>query len=129
MACIGIIQVPLSAFFFDKVTRGEDRKAIRRLGRVFDRTGCKPNDEKNFAKGLVDPDILQRICSALGISEDRFRQEIGVKPPPRIALPRCISCFDGKQRIAAAKIRYGMSYWWTVKLYLLPQSNNDPGEC
>ncbi|KAM5348928.1 hypothetical protein ACJ41O_008751 [Fusarium nematophilum] len=36
---------------------------------------------------------------------------------PKVWLPPCILCIDGKQRIAAAKARFGEKYWWTVRLF------------
>lgn len=122
MELLGFARVPNSAFIFNELTRGEDKDAIRRLDRVYRRTGCRPDDEGNCVIGVVDTKALRKICSAIGVSDDGVRRKLRSQPPPRIDLRRCIICVDGRQRVAAAKRRYGTrAPWWTVKLYFAPR--------
>jgi hypothetical protein len=118
MELIGIIQVPLSAFVYDPfVGRGHDPAVVKQLERVFRRTQCAPGKPSNHIEGAIDRETIRVILSRLQVSLTALRKTVVDGKHPRVRLSPCILCIDGKQRIAAAKARYGEKYWWTVKLF------------
>lgn len=118
MEIVGIIQVPLSAFAYDPyVGRGHDPAVVKQLERVFRRTRCAPKKPSNHAEGAIDRETLRVILSKLQVSLTDLRTAVTNGRHPKVWLPPCILCIDGKQRIAAAKARFGEKYWWTARLF------------
>ncbi|TLD17860.1 uncharacterized protein PgNI_01100 [Pyricularia grisea] len=112
-------RVPLSAFIYDPfVGRGRHPTLVKKLMRVFRRTGCRPHLRENHVQGLVDARTLSRINNRLQISGENLLPTINTGGShPTIKLKRCILCMDGQQRIAAAEKMFGLEYTWTVRLY------------
>lgn len=119
MELVGIIQVPLSAFIYDPfVGRGRHPTLVKKLMRVFRRTGCRPHLSENHVQGLVDAKTLSYINSKLQISGEDLLATINTSGSyPSIMLERRILCMDGQQRTAAAEKMFGLEYRWTVRLY------------
>ncbi|KAI6425725.1 hypothetical protein MCOR21_007076 [Pyricularia oryzae] len=122
--------VPLSAFIYDPfVGRGRHPTLVKKLMRVFRRTGCRPHLSENHVQGLVDAKTLSYINSKLQISGEDLLATINTSGSyPSIMLERRIFCMDGQQRTAAAEKMFGLEYRWTVRLYFAtrgsPQNPN-----
>lgn len=126
MELVGIIQVPLSAFAYDAyVGRERHPTIVKQLGRVFQRTRCAPQEPRNHAEGAVDRETLRVILSKLKLSLTNLRTTVTNGKYPRVWLQPCILCIDGKQRIAAAKAKFGEKYWWTVRLFYCKDGKSD----
>jgi hypothetical protein len=119
---VGIIRVPPSAFTFDAAHGRQEHGAItERLIRVFRRSACRQDDQDNYITGCVDESTYKEILSTLHRSPEALRRTVWEGNPPRIALNNRIVCVDGRQRIAAARRLYGSRFWWTVKLFHVPE--------
>ncbi|KAI2604647.1 hypothetical protein GGR54DRAFT_448584 [Hypoxylon sp. NC1633] len=116
---IGIIQVQLDAFTFQpNVGREKDKAIVKRLVSRFGTAPCEPEEWDHHVKGYVGPETYNKILSALGMSEDEFRRIVQARRYPRLrGLRRSILCLDGRQRLAAAREKFGNKFWWTVRLY------------
>ncbi|KAI1207658.1 uncharacterized protein F4807DRAFT_469168 [Annulohypoxylon truncatum] len=115
---LGVVWVPLNAYTYqpDK-GRDEDPVIVNHLSDIFGREGCKPELWEHHIKGEIDAATYSRLLIALGISEAQFRSTAGTGRYPRVRLRKRIVCLDGRQRIAAARGKFGKRFWWPVKLY------------
>ena len=114
---VGIIQVPLDAFTYQPGEgRGEDQAVTKLLYDLFEKD-CRPNEWSHHIKGEVDAEIYNGILLALRYSEDELRNTVQTGKYPQLPIRECILCLDGRQRIAAARRRFGTDFWWPVKLY------------
>ncbi|KAI3339064.1 hypothetical protein F4824DRAFT_70186 [Ustulina deusta] len=118
---VGIIQVPLNAYTYQPGKgRDEDPAIVKHLSDIFKKEGCKPNLWEHHIKGEIDAATYGRLLIALGLSEDNFRSTVQTGKYPRVRLRKRIVCLDGRQRIAAARGKFGKRFWWPVKLYRDP---------
>lgn len=114
---VGIIQVPLDAFTYPPGEgRGEDAAVIKLLYDLFEKD-CRPNEWSHYIKGEVDTEIYNGIVLALSTSEAELRNTVHTGRYPQLPIRECILCLDGRQRIAAARRRFGTDFWWPVKIY------------
>ena len=114
---VGIIQVPLDAFTYQPGEgRGQDEAVTKLLYDLFEKD-CRPNEWSHYIKGEVDAEIYNGILLALSYSEDELRNTVQTGKYPQLPIRECILCLDGRQRIAAARRRFGTDFWWPVKLY------------
>ncbi len=120
---VGIIQVPLNAYTYqpDK-GRDEDPAIVKHLSDIFEQEGCDPNLWEHHIKGEIDAATYSKLLTALGLSEDNFRSTLQTGRYPRVRLRKRIICLDGRQRIAAARGKFGKKFWWPVKLYRDPSA-------
>jgi hypothetical protein len=114
---LGIIQVPLFAFRSERLGRGLDISAVKRLGRVFRRNTCDPNNPKHHVKGVITKNTYDEILRRLGLTPEEFRSLSHQGKYHKLTLRNCINISDGVQRIAAARKRFGDNYRWAVRLY------------
>ncbi|KAH8744768.1 hypothetical protein F5883DRAFT_376209, partial [Diaporthe sp. PMI_573] len=118
---IGVIQVPLNAYTYQPGKgRDEDPAIVKHLSAVFNKEGCNPDQWEHHIKGEVDAATYSRLLIALGLSEGKFRNTVRTGMYPRVRLRKRIVCLDGRQRIAAARVKFGSKFWWPVKLYRDP---------
>lgn len=119
---VGIIQVQLNAFTYQpKKGREEDPAIVKHLSDIFEREGCRPNLWGHHVKGEIDAATYSKLLTACGLSEDELRSTVKTGKHPRVRLRKRIVCLDGRQRIAAARAKFGKKFWWPVKLYRDPR--------
>ena len=119
---VGIIQVQLNAFTYQpKKGRDEDPAIVKHLSDIFEQEGCKPNLWGHHVKGEIDAATYSRLLVACGLAEDQLRSTVQTGKYPRVRLRKRIICLDGRQRIAAARGKFGKKFWWPVKLYRDPR--------
>ncbi|KAI8626618.1 hypothetical protein F5Y19DRAFT_446352 [Xylariaceae sp. FL1651] len=119
---VGIIRVPLNAYTYQPGKgRDEDPEIVKHLSDIFKKEGCKPDLWEHHIKGEIDVATYSRLLIALGLSEDSFRSTVQTGKYPRVRLRKRIICLDGRQRIAAARGKFGTRFWWPVKLYRDPR--------
>ncbi len=117
---LGIIQVPVNAFeFIPGVGRDLDHGIVDNLVRLFRQVRCRPKKWDHHVEGLIDLRMYYEILFTLNLSRQQFLETAARgRAYPKVRLPpRSIVCLQGKQRLAAAKSRFGGEYFWTVRLY------------
>lgn len=118
---IGIIRVPLNAYTYQpEKGRDKDPAIVKHLSGIFRKEGCKPDLWEHHIKGEVDAATYSSLLTSLGLSEDKLRSTAHTGNYPRVRLRKRIVCLDGRQRIAAARGRFGKDFWWPVKLFRNP---------
>lgn len=119
MELVNIIQVPLSAFIYNPfVGRGRYPTFVKKLMRVFRKTGCRPHLSENHVQNLVDAKTLSYINSKLQMLGEDLLATININGNyPSIMLEQRIFCMDGQQRTATTEKMFGLEYRWTVRLY------------
>ncbi|MCJ1349136.1 hypothetical protein MMC31_007372 [Peltigera leucophlebia] len=107
--------------------KGFDKKNANRLKLVFKTEGkCRREEPQNFISAVIDQDDLNRAMAESEVSAARLldnREGLA----PRLDFPAgfSLNCFDGQDRIRAARdFLPSGDRWWTVQLFT-PDTSED----
>ncbi|KAH8156302.1 hypothetical protein CIB48_g11946 [Xylaria polymorpha] len=78
----------------------------------------RPNCLTTLCPTYQHPDYINNAF--ISRPEENFRSTVQTGKYPRVRLRKRIVCLDGRQRIAAARGKFGKRFWWPVKLYRDP---------
>lgn len=118
----GIARVPLESLDFRHALtqdqhRPESEENIRRLQKIFARTGCLRLQDENVINALVEEDDLALALTATNITKHEFRNLHWAQDAPMLRF-RNVKCLSGLHRIRAAD-RYldANDKWWIVRFF------------
>lgn len=132
-SCVGIIKIPLSLLTFSvphdfaknsttlRVIQREqilriDAKRVKELARVFRRGRCEPARPEHHMLGAVSQATFASILGTLRLSRQDLLQRSLSRDYPLLHGNFKIWCLQGKIRALAARLAFGETAWWTVKL-------------
>lgn len=118
----GLVRVPLRALnFHHKLVQQKHRvvlaKNVRRIHKIYQKSGCLRLQEENFINGVIDDDALN---DALALSRASRERLVGLREGDDILLLnlRNVQCLSGLHRVEAAKsFLDDNDQWWVVRLF------------
>lgn len=131
--CVGIIKIPLSLLTFSvprdfhendtdlRIIQTEqllriDAKRVKELARIFRRGQCEPARPEHHMLGAVSSNTLDGILKTLQLSHEELLRKSLLRDYPLLNGNFKIWCLQGKIRALAARLAFGETAWWTVKL-------------
>ena len=127
---IGTCQFQLKSLVFGQAaglskarSRGRKPSAINRLRPIFKR-GIKHAERRNHIAAYVSPSHLHQILAASAVSLHQLSQSQA--PYPKLLATTGVKCLHGRQRYETAKSLHGLDYWWTIRLFCLPDGADPP---
>jgi AraC-like DNA-binding protein len=118
----GIARIRLQSLHFQHPLvlerhREESQKNVRRLQRIFKKTGCFRLQDENVINAVVEEDQLDAALHTINLTTDDFRNIHSARDAPALALT-AVYCLEGLHCIKAAEIVLGESdKWWVVRLF------------
>jgi hypothetical protein len=104
--------------------RAESSQNVRRLQRIFQKTGCFRLQDENVINAVVEEHQLAAALRTVNLSTDGFRNIRSAKDAPTLALT-AVQCLEGLHRIKAAeRVLSENDKWWVVRLFSCGQLAN-----
>jgi hypothetical protein len=116
---VGNVRVDISAleFFY---SRQLEQKIVKNLKSVFQQSGCRRYDPRNYIPALVTPAVLGGALrtSKRARGELKIPEQDGTLCFLRLDDTQKLSCLDGFHRTQAAQEFLDTNdRWWTVRLF------------
>lgn len=118
----GLIRAPLNCLQFNHQLflnkhREESPQNVRRLQKIFEKTGCLRLQDENIIDAVVEDDRLNAALHAIGLSNEALQKIRSPEDAPTVYLGE-IRCLNGLHRIRAAdQFLNENDKWWVVRLF------------
>ncbi|EUC40671.1 hypothetical protein COCMIDRAFT_108213 [Bipolaris oryzae ATCC 44560] len=97
--------------------REESPQNVRRLQKIFEKTGCLRLQEENIIDAVVEDDRLNAALHAIGLSNEALQKIRSPEDAPSLYLGE-LRCLNGLHRIRAADQYLNENdKWWVVRLF------------
>jgi hypothetical protein len=118
----GLVRVPLCCLqfehqlFLDK-HREECPQNVRRLQKIFEKTGCLRLQDENVVDAVVRDDYLDTALRKTGLTIEDLHKIRSPKDAPTVHF-ESLQCLNGLHRIRAAdRFLNENDKWWVVRLF------------
>ncbi|ENI00446.1 hypothetical protein COCC4DRAFT_150601 [Bipolaris maydis ATCC 48331] len=118
----GLVRVHLDCLQFEHQLflnkhREVSPQNVRRLQKIFEKTGCLRLQDENVIDAVVENDRLDAALRAIGLSIEALQNIRSPKDAPTLNL-RELKCLNGLHRIRAAdQFLDENDKWWVVRLF------------
>ncbi|KAH7551129.1 hypothetical protein BM1_10003 [Bipolaris maydis] len=97
--------------------REESPQNVRRLQKIFEKTGCLRLQDENIIDAVVEDDRLNAALHAIGLSNEALQKICSPEDAPSLYLGE-LRCLNGLHRIRAADQYLNENdKWWVVRLF------------